>query len=69
MSLWYEVMGNQIQVAYRRQGPFLIFDILVSRIEPVSTSGDTIIGQDTIPEVKTYPILVRQKGILTRNSL
>lgn len=62
----FEVMGNSLTSTYRREGNIMIFDIMMYKSEHLSVTGDTIIGSDTIPSVKTFKPIVRQKAVLRK---
>lgn len=62
----FEVMGSLIHTRSYRTGSALQYEIVAGRIEPVSISGDTIMGQDTIPPVQAFPFTVSQLATLTR---
>lgn len=61
----FEVMGNLLSSVYQKAGEQLQYDIYFGSSTYTST-GDTIIGQDTIPEVRIYPHHGRQKATLSR---
>ena len=62
----FEVMGNSLTSTYKREGNNMIFEIMMYKSQHVSITGDTIIGTDTIPPVKSYKPIVTQKAILTK---
>ena len=63
----FEVMGNQLTSIYERSGNQLIFEIIVNKTNPSSTSGNIKTdGNETIPEVKSFPFTGYQKAILKK---
>lgn len=63
----FEVQGNMLLATTELAGEELIFEILSGQLnEPRITGGETQ-GEETIPEVKSYPVHVRQKAVLKRN--
>ena len=60
----FEVMGNLLFGTIEKQGDNLVWEMVSGKMEPVSTSGDTIILDEEIPPVNAYPISVFQKAIL-----
>jgi len=62
----FEVMGNLLFGTIEKQGDQLVWEIVSGKLDPVSTSGDTIILEEEIPPVNAYPIKVFQKAILSK---
>ena len=62
----FEVMDNVIQTQYIRHKDGLDFEVTLHAKQTLHTSGDTIVGKDTIPAVATFRTLVFQKAILKR---
>ena len=60
----YTVMGNQITIMEEKQGNTIIFEVLMSKNEPVSTTGGQKVDGEDIPEVITYPVRIYQKAVL-----
>lgn len=63
---WFEVMGSQLVMTYTFLDPELLFEVRSMRPANYDITGDTIMGQDTIPLVKNYQSSVFQKAILKR---
>lgn len=64
---WFVVENNRILCTYEKTGPdTLVFEVMAGPEKPVSTTGNTVQGEETIPEVKTYPFSAFQRAILTR---
>lgn len=59
----FAVAGNLLSSMYKKVDGAIHFDIYFGS-ETHTTTGDTIIGEDTIPPVKIYPHRGRQKAIL-----
>lgn len=64
----FEVMGNLLFGSIEKEGDKLVWEMVSGKMEPVSTSGDTIIMEEEIPPVNAYPIKVFQKAVLKINS-
>lgn len=62
----FEVMDNVIQTQYIRHKDGLDFEVTLHAKQTFHTSGDTIVGKDTIPAVATFRTSVFQKAILKR---
>jgi hypothetical protein len=63
---WYIVMGSLIQATFEKRGTELIFEILAGSETPVSITGNTKLGEEDIPEVKTLPFNVMQRAVMKR---
>ena len=61
----FEVMGSDLLVDYERQPGGILTRFYVSRDQPSLTGGE-VFGSDTIPEVKTYPLVVFQEAFLRK---
>jgi hypothetical protein len=62
----FSVMESQILCTYEKVGDKMFFEIISGSTEPVSITGDKIVEEEDIPEVKTFPITVMQKAVLIR---
>jgi len=63
----FEVMGNQLTSIYERTGDSLIFEIIVNSSTPIQITGNVKAeGEETIPEVKSFPITGYQKATLKK---
>ena len=62
----FEVEGSILLSSVEKRGEQLIWEIFAGNLEPVSVTGDTIMGTDTISPVQTFPINVMQRAILSR---
>jgi hypothetical protein len=64
---WFTVQNNRILSAYEKTGDdTMVFEIIAGQETAISTSGNTKQGEEDIPEVKTYPVSVFQRAVLTR---
>jgi len=63
----YTVMGNQITIMEEKRAHSIIFEVMMSKNEPVSITGGQKVEGEDIPEVKTYPIKIYQKAVLKKN--
>ena len=64
----FEVMGNSLTSTYKREGDSLLFDIMMYKSKHSSITGDTIMETDTIPPVKNFKPVVRQKAVLKKRN-
>jgi hypothetical protein len=62
----FSVNESQLLCTYEKAGDKMIFEIISGSTEPISTTGDKTIEEEEIPEVKTFPITIRQKAVLIR---
>ncbi|HHB78943.1 MAG TPA: hypothetical protein ENK85_06895 [Saprospiraceae bacterium] len=62
----YTVMDNQITIMEEKKGDTIIFEVLMSKNVPVSTTGGQKVDGEEIPEVMTYPVKIYQKAILKK---
>lgn len=63
---YYSVMGSAMMVTNEVNGDEMIFEIMAGKDDPVSITGGQKHEGEDIPEVKTFPITVQQKALLTR---
>jgi hypothetical protein len=64
---WFDVGGSLLIVRMEKMGPNTIeWEILSGSMEPISTTGGTTFKGEEIPEVRTYPFVVRQAATLER---
>lgn len=56
----FEVMGNQLTSTYERKSDHILFEIMMMSAQRGVITGDTIIRNDTIPPVTSYPVRVSQ---------
>jgi hypothetical protein len=64
----YTVAGNWISSTYEKDGDTLVFEIIFGKEKPVSESGGQKFKDEDVPVVKTFPVVIHQKAILTRKS-
>jgi len=62
----FQVMGSLIQTVTHVAGDVMHYTIYAGSSKPISITGDTIMGADTIPPVETYSMPQVQKAILKR---
>ena len=61
------VEGNVIVSTYEKTAEGkMLFEIIFGKDKTVSESGNQVFKGDTIPTVKTYPIVISQRAILTK---
>ena len=62
----FSVEGNLLTTIEEKEGDKMKFEIIFGKEKPVSITGNDIVKGDTIPAVKTMPIMINQRAILTR---
>ncbi|MEL6973026.1 MAG: hypothetical protein AAFZ63_21960 [Bacteroidota bacterium] len=62
----FEVMGNLLLTTIEERDGQLIYEIIAGPLEPLRTTGDTIVGEEEIPPVNGYRINVQQRAVLTK---
>lgn len=62
----FNVQGNLLTSVEEKIGDQIKFEIIFGKEKPVSMTGNEIVNGDTIPTVKTMPVLIYQKAILTK---
>ena len=62
----FEVMNNLLITSTELRGDVLVWEILVGSLNNLSVTGDTIVGKDTIPQVKGYPVTILQRAYLKK---
>ncbi|MCB0661496.1 MAG: hypothetical protein KDC24_02055 [Saprospiraceae bacterium] len=62
----FEVQSNILVATTEKVGEELIFEIISGRLNDPRTTGGEVQGEETIPEVKSFPVNVRQKAVLKR---
>lgn len=62
----FEVMGSLLLATVEARDEYLIYEIISGPMEPVNTSGDTVIEGEEIPPVKSFQIRVQQRAVLSK---
>jgi hypothetical protein len=62
----FSVMQNDLIIDYEHTGDAITAQFYISGVEHQNITGGEVIGQDTIPNVNTYPLSVYQKAILKK---
>ncbi len=62
----FEVGGNLLLSMAELQGDVLHYEIISGRLEPRNVTGGEEYEGEEIPEVKSYPVVVRQLAVLRR---
>ena len=62
----FSVMGNNLTSIYERSGDYMNFEILMSKSDTLTVTGNTIEGEETTPEVISFEPRNRQKARLKR---
>ena len=60
----FEVMGSDLLVDYKKQPGGIAVRFYVSRASFINETGGEVFGQDTVPTVKSFPLLVVQDAWL-----
>ena len=64
---YFIVEGNVIMSTYEKTADGkMLFEIIFSKDKAVSETGNQVVKGDTIPTVKTYPVIVSQRAVLTK---
>ncbi len=69
LSSIFEVMGNMLLTSYKIEIDELIFSVKVFPSEEVRVSGDTLIGNQEIPQVSSYQLNINQIARLQKKCL
>ena len=62
----FEVAGNLLLSMVELQGDGLHYEIISGKAEPRNITGGEERDGETVPEVKSYPVVVRQLAVLRR---
>lgn len=62
----FEVMGNLLETFIEKEGDNLVWEIFSGKHEPSLVTGDTVQDGEDIPRVKTFPMGVYQKCVLSQ---
>ena len=62
----FEVQGQLLVCTYEMQGEDLVFEVIAGPAEPISTTGGDEVGEEKIPEVKSFKVNVMQRAVLKR---
>ena len=62
----FDVMGSDLLIDYHRVKGGIEVLLFISQSKPVSITGNQVLGQDTIPEVKSFNMLAFQKAFLKK---
>jgi len=63
---WFTVQGSRVLCTYEKRENDLLFEVYAGPEAAVSTTGNTKLGEEDIPEVKTFPFSVFQRAVLER---
>ena len=63
---WFDVMGSELLCNYWIEEDALHFEVISGSPDPIRSSGDTIMGTDTIPRVSSYPVRIYQHAVMRR---
>jgi hypothetical protein len=65
---WFVVEGNRILCTYEKiDAETMVFEVMSGKEKEVSTTGDTMQGEEKIPPVLTYPFSGFQRAVLKRS--
>ena len=63
----YTVATNWITSTYEKQGnDKMVFEIIFGKEKAVSESGGQKVDEEDIPVVKSFPVVINQRAVLTR---
>ena len=62
----FEVMGTLLLTTIEERDGQLIYEIIAGPLEPLRTTGDTIVEGEEIPPVNGYCINVQQRAVLSK---
>lgn len=64
---YFVVEGNVIMSTYEKTADGkMVFEIIFGKDKIVSETGNQVVKGDTIPAVKTFPVVISQRAILTK---
>ena len=64
---YFIVEGNVIVSTYEKTADGkMLFEIIFSKDKAVSQTGNQVVKGDTIPTVKTFPVIINQRAVLTK---
>lgn len=63
---YFKVTNNYIISSYTKKGNNIVFEIISSKTEPVSSTGNNKYKDEDIPEVQSFIVNGRQKAILEK---
>jgi hypothetical protein len=64
---YFIVEGNVIMSTYEKTADGkMLFEIIFGKDKMVSETGNQVFKGDTIPSVKTFPVMISQRAILTK---
>jgi hypothetical protein len=64
---WFVVQGSRVLCTYEKTAEdTMVFEVISGLETAVSTTGNSKVKEEDIPEVKTYPCSVFQRAVLTR---
>ena len=65
---WFVVQQSRVLCTYEKvDDSTMIFEVLSGLEANISSTGNTTVGGENIPEVKTYPFSVFQRAVLRKN--
>jgi hypothetical protein len=62
----FSVEGNILTSIEEKDGDKIKFEIIFGKEKPVSETGGKVVNGDTISTVKTLPVIINQRAVLTR---
>lgn len=64
----FEVMGSLLLTTLEERDGQLIYEIIAGPLEPIRTTGGTVIDEEEIPPVNGYQIRIQQRAVLDRKN-
>lgn len=63
----FAVEGNALMSTYEKTADGkMLFEIIFGKEKAVSSTGNQVFKGDTIPVVKTFPVIINQRAVLTK---
>lgn len=66
LTSFFKVMESYIISTYTKNKNIIVFEIISSKSSPVSSTGNTTVNKEDIPQVDSYGVNGRQKAILKK---
>lgn len=63
---WFVVNDSRVFCTYEKRENDILFEVYAGQEQAVSATGNTVQGEEEIPEVKTFPFSVFQRAELKR---
>lgn len=64
----FSVQGNLLTSIQEKKGDDMYWEIIFGKETPISITGNQVVKGDTIPAVKTMPVVINQRAVLKRKA-